>query len=182
MIPHDLPELLPPPLEEGPGQRPEPTLFARRERGRIEGPDPDHGRVHLRPRPKGPGRDPKDGLHLRHAPNAHRERPVGPGAGRCEEAVGDLPLERQEDLRRTGPLEEAEEDRRGQIVGDVSDDLEAPGPGEGVEIDAEYVPVDHLDRRLSPEAAHEESGQIGVDLDEEETPARNADRESEPPR
>ncbi len=183
MIPHDLPELLSPPLEEGAGQRPEPTLLPGREGGRVEGPDPDHGRVHLRPRPEGPGRDPKDGLHDRHAPNAHRQCPVRPRARSRQDAVGDLPLERQEDLSRTGRLEEAEEDRGGQVVGDVPDDPEAAGPGEGMEIDAEYVLMDHLDQRISPEAAFKVGGQIVIDLDEEETrpPPCGANLASEPP-
>ena len=81
-------------------------------------------RCHFGRRDKGSRRDIEQDPHLREPLNQHREPPVRLLARRCGKALGDLALEHQSKaLIVADPLEPAEQQRRGDVVRQVRDDL-----------------------------------------------------------
>ena len=86
--------------------------------------DIDNTRPHLRRRDKSSGRDVEHDLRLREPLNEDREASVRFAARRPDEALGDLTLEHQGQTRIfADPIEPTDQQRRGDIVGQVGDNL-----------------------------------------------------------
>ena len=88
------------------------------------GEETNHAGRHLGGREKGARRDVEQDFRLRQPLNQHRKTPVRLAAGRCEETLGDLALKHQgKALVLADPVEPAEEERSGDVVGQISNNL-----------------------------------------------------------
>ena len=130
---------------------------------------PDDRRVDLRRRPEGARRQRQDARPVREQAEHHRQRAVVAAAGAGEDAVGDLALQHHRGVAdpaggaRQG--EDAEQDRRRQVVGQVADDAHRAAPRRqhaGV-VEGEEVAGDERQRGRDPFG--ERRGEVAVDLD-----------------
>ena len=171
MITEDLPELLPAPLEQRSGEVAEPLFLRLGQRGGRVRHNSDDGRIHRGSRPERTPRHPEDPLHVCHGAYADRESPILSGAGLREDPIRDLALHHQQDSPRAWALEQPEDNRRSEIVGDIADDLEAIRTRSQVgSAGRQNILVEHLDSWVVRKARAELGGEMVVELHEYEPP------------
>ena len=86
--------------------------------------DAEHGRVHPRDRPEGAAPDPEHTFGTRDTTYSDRKRSVRLRAHCGDDPVCNLVLHHENDVTRTGALEEPEDDRCRDVVRDVAYDEE----------------------------------------------------------
>ena len=163
MIPKDLPQLLSPPLKNGSCEISQPNLFLYLQTGGPERIQANDGRIHAGPRPKGSRRNAQNSFNARNGANTDGERAILPTSRFREDPVRDFLLDHEEDLSGTWPSKQMKEDRRGEVVGNVPDDLQVSRRRSDFrERHQEDVAVNHFDPRAPPESADEVGGQLVV--------------------
>jgi hypothetical protein len=120
------------------------------ERFRHDGGEPDYRRVHARHRPERAASHAEQAFGSGDGLYANGERAVLAGARRRNDTVGHLALDHQHDaLRPCGTLEQAEDDRRRDVVRDVADHLHLVRVWtHGMQVQAHEVGVHDSDVRL----------------------------------
>ena len=170
MIPKDLPQLLSPPLKNGSREISQPNLFLYLQTVRPKPIQPNDGRIHAGPRPKGSRRNAKNSLNARNGSNTDSERPILPTSRLRKDPVRDFLLDHEKDLSRARPSKQMKEDRRGEVVGNVPDDLQVGRRRSDFgERHQEDVAMNHFDPRAPPESADEVGGQLVVQLNENQS-------------
>ena len=128
---------------------------------------PHHCRVHLRRRPERSGRYVEQRVHRAVRLQHHAEPAVDLAAGLRAHAVDDLLLQHEDHVvDRRSVVERVEQDRRGQVVGQVADQPQrACVAGQRGEVDLQHVAVDHRQGAVRLRGLRQREDQIAVELD-----------------
>ena len=134
------------------------------------------------PRREGAGRNGKEALHraieLHH--DAESAVVLGPRCG--QDAISHFALQRAMHVLDMAELrEQAKEQGSGDVVGQVADDAQAPGAGEGAEIESERILVEEAQRSGATTFPTKVLAQVPVDFDRVQLAAASQDGEGECP-
>jgi hypothetical protein len=173
MVAENFPQLLSSPLEECASEGTQLHLLRRTQRCRVKGQNSEDRGIDFRSGPESPRSQVEDALDLCDRTYADAERSIrAPPRGR-ENAIRDFLLHHEERACRARSIQEMKEDRRGQIVGDVPDDLEGGRiVGDFIELQVEDTPMEYGHLGVALESFPELGGELAVQLDQDQAPTR----------
>jgi hypothetical protein len=167
---HRVAQRLAPLREGGRDDLREERVVARARAVFAEGLHEHHGGVDLRRRREGPGRHAQQERHREAILQHHREAAVGFGAGLRHHPLDHFLLQHEDRVAHAiGEIGHPEEDRRRDVVGQVTDDAQRRGKDREIEFERVGLVHRELVARIF---ARKCSGQVAVDLDGVQFPER----------